>query len=341
MQVSDKYQVMPPLTREEYQALKEDIAENGVLVPVVHDEEGTIIDGHYRVQACQELEAEGRAAGGFPTQERTGLTEDEKLDLAWRLNMQRRHLNQEQKQDAIIAKLKESPEWADNRIAQLLGVDHKTVRVQRVILEGSKGIPKVEKVIGTDGKEYPRELEKKVKDKLQDAGFNRRFAAGLAQGLVQGAVTRERVEGPPQWASDPGAVHSLPEDLSEEMPFDHWSDEERALLDAFRAGESIVVNVHKNGPHENLVPWLRATDQLTEADRKTEWGNPFVEGEDGDGDRETVVRNFEQHYLPFKPSLRRKLSQMEGPTAWGCWCAPELCHCDVLIAWKEGRSLFS
>jgi len=330
MQISDKYQVMPPLTPEEYQALKEDIAENGVLVPAVHDEDAVIIDGHYRVQAYQELEAEGRAAGGFPTQERTGLTEDEKRDLAWRLNMQRRHMTSEQKRDAIRKKLKESPQWADNRIAQLLGVDHKTVRVNRVMLEGIKGIPKVEKVIGTDGKEYPRELEKK----LRDAGFNRSFAAGLAQGLVQGAVTRERAESPLRWRweSDHGAVHSLPEE-SEEITFDHWPDEERALLDAFRAGESIVVNMRKNGPHGNLVPWLRATDQLTVADRTTEWGNVFVEGEDGDW--ETVVRNFEEHYLRHKPSLLKELPNMKG-VAWGCWCAPQPCHCDVLKRVAEG-----
>lgn len=61
---------------------------------------------------------------------------------------------------------------------------------------------------------------------------------------------------------------------------------------------------------------------------------------DVDDDRETVVRNFEEHYLPFKPSLLDRLSK-QGPTAWGCWCPPEkLCHCDVLIARKEGRSLF-
>jgi hypothetical protein len=79
---SDKYQVMPPLSEEEFQALKEDMAENGMLVPVVQDTDGNIIDGHYRVRAHRELVAEGRAAGGFPTEERRGLTEDGKRDLA-------------------------------------------------------------------------------------------------------------------------------------------------------------------------------------------------------------------------------------------------------------------
>src|SRR5215217_7882574 len=153
-----------------------------------------------------------------------------------------------------------------------------------------------------DQKEDREDSTKKLERKLKDAGFNRRFAAGIAQGLVQGAVTRERAERPLRGASDHGVtVHSLPQDLSEEMTFDDWSDEERALLDAFRGGESMVLNLHKNGPHGNLAPWLKDKGLLTEADRKTEWGNPFILDEDGD--RETVVRLYEEHYLPFKPSL--------------------------------------
>jgi ParB-like chromosome segregation protein Spo0J len=191
-ETTNEYQVLPPLSDEEYQALKEDMAENGMLVPVVQDTAGNIIDGHHRVRAYQELLAEGRAAGGFPTVERSGLTTEEKRDLAWRLNMQRRHLNRAQKHEAIERKLKESPEWADNRIAKLLGVDGKTVRLARVMLEGRKEIAKHKKLIGADGKEYPRELEKKFKD----IGLKPRAAKGLAQA----ATTRERAEGPLRWA---------------------------------------------------------------------------------------------------------------------------------------------
>jgi len=179
-ETTNKYQVMPPLSDEEYQALKEDMAENGMLVPVVQDTDGNIIDGHHRVRAHQELVAEGRAAGGFPTVERGGLTTEEKRDLAWRLNMQRRHLNREQKYEAIERKLRESPEWADNRIAKLLGVDGKTVRVARVMLEGRKEIAKHKKLVGTDGKKYPRELENNYKD----MGLNSTFAKGFAQAAV-------------------------------------------------------------------------------------------------------------------------------------------------------------
>jgi ParB-like chromosome segregation protein Spo0J len=157
MENTNKYQVMPPLSDEEYQALKEDIAENGVQVRVVLDADGTIIDGYHRVQAWKELDAEGHDLEPYPEQIRSDLTTDaEKRELAWQLNMQRRHLNQAQKREVIAAKLKESPEWADNRIAQLLGVDHKTVRSVRTSLEIRKEITKVEMLEGKDGKYYPR-----------------------------------------------------------------------------------------------------------------------------------------------------------------------------------------
>ena len=319
-ETTNKYQVMPPLREEEYQALKEDMAENGMQVPVVQDEDGNIIDGHYRVRAHQELVAEGRAADGFPTVQRTGLTEDQKRDLAWRFNMQRRHLNREQKQEAIKRKLKESPEWADNRIAKLLGVDGKTVRITRVMLEGSKQIAKLKKLVGTDGKSYPREVEKN----LRDAGVKPGFAIEVAKSVGQLRET--------------SASRGAPSPAGQEATVGDFSSAERELLETFQSGKDIVVNMHDPGPHVNLRMWLELTNQLTRADRKTEWGNPFIEGVDGD--RKAVVRLFEEHYLPFKLGLQDKLSKMEGPTAWGCWCAPELCHCEVLIARKEGRSLF-
>ncbi len=49
------YQLLPPLSDDEYRALKADIAVHGVLVAVEVDDQGHIIDGHHRVQAWQEL----------------------------------------------------------------------------------------------------------------------------------------------------------------------------------------------------------------------------------------------------------------------------------------------
>jgi hypothetical protein len=48
-----------------------------------------------------------------------------------------------------------------------------------------------------------------------------------------------------------------------------------------------------------------------------------------DGDRDTVIKSYADHYLPYKPSLLNKIATLEGK-ALGCWCAPEPCHADVL-----------
>lgn len=181
---ADRYQVMPPLAEEEYQALKADIAERGVVVPVVLDADGNVIDGHHRIRAVGELRAEGRDVPDYPTMTRSDLeTEADKLDESWRLNMQRRHLGYTEKRAAIAGKLKESPEWSDNRIARLLGVDHKTVRSVRTSLEARGGLPTVEKLVGADGKEYPR---------------NRAVTVESGE-RASGGITRERAEGPLEW----------------------------------------------------------------------------------------------------------------------------------------------
>jgi ParB-like chromosome segregation protein Spo0J len=244
-EITNKYQVMPPLSGEEYRALKEDIAENGLLVPVVKDEDGSIIDGHYRVQAYQELEAEGRAAGGFPTVERNGLTEDEKRDLAWRLNMQRRHLNRAQKHEAIERKLRESPEWADNRIAKLLGVDGKTVRLARVMLERRNEIAKLTKLVGADGKEYPRELENKVKD----MGLKRTASTGLAQ--AAGGST-ERPE-----SKDMGLTRKV---YDGDLTWAHAAASERPGVIERAEAAGIPIPPEPKGKTSSEAAWLAMTD---------------------------------------------------------------------------------
>ena len=49
--MTDAYQLLPPLTYDEYQALKADIATRGVQVPIERDEAGNVLDGHHRLRA--------------------------------------------------------------------------------------------------------------------------------------------------------------------------------------------------------------------------------------------------------------------------------------------------
>ena len=54
LHLREKYQVMPSMPPEQFEALKQDIAERGVLVPIDVDEHGYILDGHHRYRACTE-----------------------------------------------------------------------------------------------------------------------------------------------------------------------------------------------------------------------------------------------------------------------------------------------
>ena len=50
---AERWQLLPPLTDEEYASLKADIAAQGVLVPVVLDAaSGEVIEGHHRL-SCE------------------------------------------------------------------------------------------------------------------------------------------------------------------------------------------------------------------------------------------------------------------------------------------------
>ena len=143
----EKYQLLPELMREQYEALKKDIAELGVIVPVIVDEFGAILDGHNRARACREL-----GINDYPVEVRSGLSEAEKRVLARKLNVLRRHMNREQVSSLISDQLRETPDWSNRRIGRELGVDHKTVGSVRADLIANRGIPRLEKTVGDDGK---------------------------------------------------------------------------------------------------------------------------------------------------------------------------------------------
>lgn len=151
-----KYQVMPNLTAEEYDELKADIAKRGVMVPIEYDEQGNVLDGHHRLQICKEL-----GIVDYPKVIRAGMTESEKRTHARKLNMARRQLNREQKQELIREQLRETPEKSDRQIARELGVDKNTVNARRVEMESGGEIHHLDTTVGADGKQYPRQVERK------------------------------------------------------------------------------------------------------------------------------------------------------------------------------------
>lgn len=142
-----KYQVMPDLTPIEYEALKADIEERGVLVPVEVDECGAILDGHHRVKAWQELRSEGVNVADYPRMIRAGLTEEQKRNHARSLNVLRRHLSKEQRDEVMIAMRRDGMSY--RQIAEAVGVSHTEVA------RSTAGVTIVTPVKGSDGKQYP------------------------------------------------------------------------------------------------------------------------------------------------------------------------------------------
>lgn len=62
--MSAPFQVMPELTAEEFGALRADIAERGIVVPVVRDQHGRLVDGHHRERIAADLASTARRRRG-------------------------------------------------------------------------------------------------------------------------------------------------------------------------------------------------------------------------------------------------------------------------------------
>lgn len=125
------YQLLPPLDPEEFSLLKADIEHRGVLVPVELDEHGVTLDGHHRLAAHRELEAEGHVLPDYPVIIRAGLSETEKRAHVRMLNVARRSLTATQRRELIAQQLKDTPQRSDRAIAHDFRVSPTTVAMVR------------------------------------------------------------------------------------------------------------------------------------------------------------------------------------------------------------------
>jgi ParB-like chromosome segregation protein Spo0J len=54
--ISEQYlNLLPSLSETEFESLKESIASEGLLVPIIVNRDGIVLDGHNRFRACKEL----------------------------------------------------------------------------------------------------------------------------------------------------------------------------------------------------------------------------------------------------------------------------------------------
>jgi ParB-like chromosome segregation protein Spo0J len=79
------FQLLPPLSADEYAALRSDILTHGVQIPIVRTPDGRIIDGHHRQAIAEELGIDCPAIV-------VDLDDQAATEAALRVNLLRRHL---------------------------------------------------------------------------------------------------------------------------------------------------------------------------------------------------------------------------------------------------------
>jgi tRNA1(Val) A37 N6-methylase TrmN6 len=140
---------LPPINQDLYQALRDDIARRGILVPLMYDSKtGRLVDGAVRLKIAEEL---GIASNRIPKLYLGNLSSAERDEYRLALNGLRRHLTRVQLQEVIAWTIKKYPEASNRAVASKLGVSHNTVNKVRA---GGQ-VDQLDKRTGRDGKQYP------------------------------------------------------------------------------------------------------------------------------------------------------------------------------------------
>jgi len=139
---------LPALAEDEYTALRADIQEHGVIVPIVIDEDKNVIDGQHRLLIAAEL-----GWKDIPFEIRPGLDETDKKRLACGLNLHRRHLTRKQREQLALTLRQDGLSY--RQIGEALRVSHEQVRrdVESTVTDVAVDLP--DRIIGRDGKVRP------------------------------------------------------------------------------------------------------------------------------------------------------------------------------------------
>ena len=94
--------------------------------------------------------------------------------------------------------------------------------------------------------------------------------------------------------------------------------------------QTTVVNVRKRKGYIRMT-----TDDYAYIGRPSIFGNPFEIGKDGD--RRQVVEKYKVWFYKRleDPSFYQEVWKLKGKSL-GCWCAPLLCHGNVIAEYLDG-----
>ena len=185
------WQLLPPLTADEYEALKADIAVHGIRVPIVVDAEtGKVLDGHHRLRAFEELRAAGAKVADYPRQVVRLADDDERAEFVLAANLFRRHLTKTQRQE-LVASLREKG-WSLRRIGEAVNVSHEAVRTDLAGVKNlTPGTEEPAQVVGKDAKSYPAKRPPSLfVTSRRDEGRARAALAALPEGAAPTSLLR-------------------------------------------------------------------------------------------------------------------------------------------------------
>jgi len=168
LKINKEYEkILPKLSAEEYEALKESISEQGLLYPIIINQDNEILDGHNRYKACKETGVE------LKTQVKEFTDKLVEKRFVIETNLKRRHLNAYQKVEMGMVLWEIEKELAKQRHGRGLK-----------LAPGEAGFAtdKVAKQIGVSGTTFERakkvieNASESVKEKLRSTEWTINYA---------------------------------------------------------------------------------------------------------------------------------------------------------------------
>lgn len=295
-----KLNIFPEAKPEDYGRLLDDIRNSGYdkKFPITIYE-GDILDGWNRYRACSEL-------GIKPTIVQFVGSPSEAIDFVMRTN-KRRNFN--------------SGQWATiaAEAEDLLDAIHKATAKEADAKRKENASNQFKKPVDKKLSEPNSEHDSKTAHKAASLfNTNRTYVNNAVKMRKAAPEVFEKVKAGTMTMQDGmKAVRAI--------PTSPWLDDEKSRKLEVENGHSVVANAERD---KNLIKWAENNGLVIRIDRSSEFGNPFILGQDGD--RDVVCNAYRDHYLPNKPSILSKRKFFKGKVLV-CHCYPDRCHGESLV----------
>jgi hypothetical protein len=272
------YQLLPPLDMHQRDLLRQSIKANGVLEPVVIDEDGEILDGHHRVEIAEELGIE------CPRRVIDDLDRPGKYAYALTVNVARRQLVDDEARTALIKQLRLRG-MSIRDISRMTGASVGKVHKELQVFT-DEHLPK--EVTGADGKSYassrpapqPTQTPEPVEAPVPAGSGQTPGAVGAVDPPAVPGPTPEPAEAPSTAPAGSGSTSPAPEpQRAAPVPTDEQRDQ---LPDAV-----VGVLAEAVGPVSALQVWSR----VPVAGCHSSWVEPVLHQLTEAGDAVVVKRD--------------------------------------------------